>query len=507
MKRLTQSIGARYLICLALIFLSIKTYSQGRNSVWLLGHHYSSTSAEGRIEFTQNSYTVLSEQRTIPFKDTEGNIADENGNLLMSSNGVFIADANGDTMQNGTGLNPGWAVNNFPDGLALPFANLYLPFPSNLKKYILFHQTFDINTLNSPEVFYSIIDISVNNGLGSVITKNNIAISSSLSVGLAACKHANGRDWWVICLSKLATEIHTFLLTPDSVTYMGAQSFLAIPYPYGYAGQPSFSPDGTKFAFAGSYGISGMNYLSCVSLFDFNRCSGVFSLDTVIDFSDSYISFASAFSPNSQYLYFASSEHLYQYDTNAGGLVPYQLVATNDTFLSAPPVFYTNFYLMYLAANGKIYITSGSGVLDLHEMDYPDSAGTACNVNLHNIHLPCFNVGTVPNHPNYYLGRLVGSACDTLTSINDLTEHDFRFLIFPNPNNGNFKIMYLLPQNQKGLLEVFDITGKRVFSYVLPPWSTLQQFDLRFLHRGMYNCMVTSGGQRVSKKLVVMNGE
>jgi hypothetical protein len=92
---------ARWLLYLALILNYNFCFSQGRNYVWLLGHHYSSTSAEGRINFTQNSYNILSEQRVIPFMDTEGNISDENGNILMSSNGIFIADATGDTMLGG----------------------------------------------------------------------------------------------------------------------------------------------------------------------------------------------------------------------------------------------------------------------------------------------------------------------------------------------------------------------------------------------------------------------
>ncbi|MBK8413241.1 MAG: hypothetical protein IPL22_01220 [Bacteroidetes bacterium] len=45
--------------------------------------------------------------RKIPFSDTQGNISDENGDLLMSSNGYFIADATGDTMLNGANINPG----------------------------------------------------------------------------------------------------------------------------------------------------------------------------------------------------------------------------------------------------------------------------------------------------------------------------------------------------------------------------------------------------------------
>jgi hypothetical protein len=176
------------------------------------------------------------------------------------------------------------------------------------------------------------------------------------------------------------------------------------------------------------------------------------------------------------------------------------------SFLSAPPVFYTDFNSLYLAANGKIYISSGSSVLDLHEMDYPDSAGIACTVNLHNIHTSCFFRG-IPNHPNYYLGRLVGSACDTITS--SLTPNpspkERGITISPNPNNGNFKIMYLLPQNKSGKLEIFDINGRAVYSQNLPQWSTLQFISLPKLSNGVYVCSITSNNQRVNKKLVIYN--
>ncbi|MBK8876583.1 MAG: T9SS type A sorting domain-containing protein [Bacteroidetes bacterium] len=457
------------------------------------------------MTFTDTSYSILPESRTISFNDTQGNISDENGNILMSSNGVFIADATGDTMMDGGGLNPGWGVNNCPDGLCMSFANLFLPIPGDSNEYILFHQVADIAApvgLDALEIYYSIIDISQNGGLGKVVSKNNIALSGVFSWGYAACKHANGRDWWITAMNDVANGLHTFLLTPDTLEYMGLQTFPIQNYPYGFAGQPLFSPDGTKFAFGGSYGINGMNYLSSVTLLNFNRCDGVFNLDTVIDYSDNYISGSTAFSSNSKYLYFASVQKLYQFDTDTNN--PYQLVAVNDTFLSAPPVFYTDFFQLYLAANGKIYISSGSSVKHLHEINNPDSAGTACDVQLHNVFTNCFFIG-VPNHPNYYLGRLVGSPCDSLTSINDPPEHDFRFKVFPNPTmDGNFNILYLLPQNQPGKLEVFDINGRRIYEMNLPHWSTMQEVNLpKSISSGVYNCVITSGGERGSKKVVV----
>ena len=489
----------RCFLCLTVLLLSKDCLPQGYNSTFLLGYN-----AKARMSFTDTSYFIIPETRTISFDNAQANISDENGNILMSSNGVFIADATGNTMSNGGGLNPSQAVNDFPSGLPFPYADIILPMPDDSTKYVLFHQTFDFNSGYSPQVFYSIADFSFSN-FGIVLSKNNIAASGLFSTGLAACRHANGRDWWIVCLSKFATEIHTFLLTPNLISYMGSQNFPLISFsPYGFSGQPSFSPDGEKFAFAGSYGINGTNYLSCVSLFDFDRCSGIFSLDTVIDFSDNYISFATAFSPNSKYLYFASVKYIYQYDTDSFGLIPHQLVAINDSFPSPSPPFYTDFFMMYLAANGKIYVSSGSSVKHLHEMNYPDSSGVACGVQLHNVYTGVFFVG-VPNHPNYYLG------CDTtqttcpclITGINEIKQHDFRFSISPNPNNGNFKIVYLLPQNKSGILQIFDITGKQIYKQNLPQWSTLQYISLPKIANGVYQCVISGGNERVHKKLVV----
>jgi hypothetical protein len=161
---------------------------------------------------------------------------------------------------------------------------------------------------------------------------------------------------------------------------------------------------------------------------------------------------------------------------------------------------------MYLAANGKIYITSGSSVQHLHEMNYPDSAGVACDVQQHSISLGYAQLRAVPNHPNYNLGPVVGSVCDTLSVGLAEVTHDFHFSITPNPvSDGWVKLTYLLPQNKAGLLELYSITGQKVYGQTLPPWSTLQYVQLPELNNGMYSCVISSGQERTTKKMVVMN--
>ncbi|MCO5288438.1 MAG: hypothetical protein M9940_03355 [Bacteroidetes bacterium] len=97
------SVYTTLILIILLFVLKESAFSQGRNSVFFMGYHDAPTSNEARMVFTDTSYTLSLEQRDIPFSDTQGNISDENGNILMSSNGIFIADATGDTMQGGGG--------------------------------------------------------------------------------------------------------------------------------------------------------------------------------------------------------------------------------------------------------------------------------------------------------------------------------------------------------------------------------------------------------------------
>jgi hypothetical protein len=490
-----------------LLFISSESFSQGFNHTWLLGYHTSTSNNDTlmRMDFDSSNSTLVSAFRKMPFGETQGNISDANGNFLMSSNGIWIANSINDTMLNGTNLNPGFAATSAkPFGLSVLNGNIILPMPNDTNKFVLFHQTFGDFTNYAINIFYTVIDKTLDGGKGGVVSKNNIALSGAFGYGMAACKHGNGRDWWIVALNNTANIIHKFLLTPNNVQYVGSQN-LNVPAYGDWTGQPVFSPDGNKFAYRHGYGTSS-NWNQNMRLFHFDRCDATFTLDSIIDYSDSLVGFGTAFSANSRFLYFSSYSHLFQLDTdsltNIGSL---QLVKTNDTFASPSPPFYTNFYAMYLAADSKIYIVSTNSVVDLHSINFPDSSGISCNVQLHNLHLPKFNARTVPVHPNYYLGRLIGSPCDSLTSINDLAEHDFRFSISPNPSNGNFKIIYLLPQNKKGMLEIFDVTGKRVYAQNLPHWSTLQKISLPNLTSGVYSCSIISGSGRINKKLIVLN--
>ncbi len=508
-----------YLLCACIPGLMISAphdlRAQGLSHTFLLGYLQSvidthTSSPKARLLFDSNNVILIPESRKMSFRATQATISDSSGNLIIATNGCWIANATGDTMMNGAFITPqGPFYSNWCDPLAgVPFSHaaVLLPYPESDSLYILLHQTGNYAVGgNATEVYYSVIDMTLDGGLGAVIQKNVVLQTDTFAPCLAANRHANGRDWWIIALKENSDLVFKFLLTPAGISMHSTQS-LGVPPAYINVTQPTFSPDGNKFSYSFTIVNSGVPY-NDVRLFDFDRCSGMFSNPLVIDLSDGYIGLGLAFSASSKYLYATSDQMIYQINTDTTDvLASVQLVAINDGYYSPHPPFQTDFWLMYLAANGKIYITSGNGVIDLHYINYPDSAGMACDVQQHALHLPCWSGRGNVYHPNYYLGCDTTLGCPCLTvGMDEATGHDFKFSVSPNPSHGSVKIIYLLPQNKVGRLEVFDINGRRVYEMNLPPWSTLQQLDLSFLKGGVYQCVISSGGWRAARKLVVMN--
>jgi hypothetical protein len=493
----------KYLVHIVMLLLSLESLGQGYNHQWLLGSYNLQQDPKGRILFDANNYTLINENRKMPFYGTQANISDSNGNLLMSSNGIWIANATGDTMMNGSGINPGGVTSSWPNGLPMTANNIFLPYPADSNKYVLIHHTatFDGYSYPTYEIYYTLIDMTLDNGLGGVIFKNQLILQDTLNWGMTACKHSNGRDWWIIATKHNTDSVFVISLTSSGFQNISSQK-LNVPKTWYGVIQPSFTNKGDKFVYF-IYDSASLN--STVILSDFDRCQGILSNTSIVPITLNDYLFGLAISPSGKYVYTCSGNYIFQIDIDNLNV---DTVATYDGFIS--PVGFsccqTTFWNMYLAANGKIYVTSGSGVQHLHEINYPDSAGIACDVQQHAINLGYGQLRAVPNHPNYYLGCDTTSSCVCLTTgLEELEKHDFKFSLSPNPNNGNFKIMYLLPQNETGRLEIFDVNGRRVFEMNLPPWSTMQEVSLPSgISAGVYNCVITSGGERINKKIAVI---
>ncbi|MBK9425146.1 MAG: hypothetical protein IPN54_13605 [Bacteroidetes bacterium] len=344
------------LIILFLLLSGANGYGQGYNHQWLLGSYNFFQDPKGRILFDSGNYSLINENRKMVFKGTQANISDVNGNLLMASNGIWIANATGDTMMNGGGLNPGGITSNWPNGLPMTANNIFLSFSNDTNKFMLFHHTANFDGYSYPtnHIYLSEIDISLDNGKGSVTNKNQIILSDTLNWGLAACKHANGSDWWVI-ITKHNTD-STFIVNTSStgIQYISSQK-LNVPKSWYGVIQPVFSNSGNQFAYF-VYDSSTVN--STVLLFDFNRCNGTFSNPKIIPTTFGELIWGLAFSPSGKYIYACSSSSIFQIDTDN---LSVDTVATYDGFVSpvGSSCCATTFWNMYLAANGKFMSLAG----------------------------------------------------------------------------------------------------------------------------------------------------
>ena len=341
-------------------------------------------------------------------------ICDAEGNLLFYTNGYVIMNRMHQLMQNGAGLAPGLMTNDWlPYGLPLDQGAIALPMPGHDSMYYLIHARREA-FLNGPvngqssgafPLYFSVVVFDSLSPQGMVLEKNVILTEERIIHGkLTAVRHANGRDWWILVFKYFSNHYYRFLLSPEGVIEHLADSVGQI-IPSG-VGQAVFSPDGTKYV------KLNLHLGPKLDIYYFNRCLGLLDAPSHLTYLEQALFAGVAFSPNSRYLYVSSQRYLYQYDTWAEDLEASRLVIAQLPW-DVPGIPYTNFGMMQLGPDGKIYI-SGYWVNRLHIIHNPNARGAACELEINAIDWGYSIERSIPNHPYYGLGPWDGSPCDTL---------------------------------------------------------------------------------------------
>ena len=463
------------------------SYAQNRNSVWCFGD-------SALIDFSDTSNIIVGSCGL----DTRGScasIANENGKLLfyaetratISGNTTLVFDTTHQVMQNGNNIvGRGW------------YQELVIvPNPANDSTYYLF----SIGVTSIYGLYYSIIDMRLNNGLGAVTVKN-VQLQSFEQVDcLNAVKHGNGRDWWVLfrkagSLSNGNNDWYSYLITPVSVQNFSIQSIGSL--------------NKTNSGYT--------NLIGLVELYDFDRCSGLLSNPVTIEpeaLPSVPYTWSCEFSPDASKLYVSTADQptwLFQYDLNASNIT-----LSKDTLWTISSPQYAGGGLK-LAPDNKIYLASiyYNGVqfpypyqdtvynmynMNLSVINQPDSLGIACDFQPYSFYLGGKRTYLgLPNNPDYELGALTGSICDTLTSVKEITEQNV-INIFPNPFFNKIALQYQQHSNTKiKEATIFNSTGEIVFEKKVA--QTLYELDLSFLPNGVYFLTIHTEKSTITKKLV-----
>lgn len=469
---------------------------------------------------------------------------DDNGALLFYTNGCSIFNKQNEVMENGDEINLGSSnyeqeCYEYSGLFYIRSGNMTLPVPDDPNRQVLLHtrgiSTSDTNVYDAifDRLLFTEIDVQANNGLGKVIQKNQTIVADSLHDAIAAVRHGNGRDWWVVMPRGENRQFWKMLLTPEGFKEPVLQT-LPPPYPpfnikgylnidvppflleiipdeYGYeswAGQAIFSPDGTKYC--------RVIRSSGVEVFDFDRCSGEMTFRRYIPLppysaypEEHIVACGLAISPNSRYLYFNNNEGLYQFDLCEESIEngEYELIEEWDRFLDEG-FFATNFFQMRNAPDGKIYINPANSTRYIHVIHEPNKAGKACNFEQRGVILPRWSDFVINYFPNFNLFDFKDSPCDTL-GIDDpnppqptYTFEEFR--VFPNP--ANHEVMLFVPQCEGIRIQIWNIAGQITEEIPFIPSMEAYPLDVSDWAAGAYIIAAYIDAQKpVMKKIIVVH--
>lgn len=472
---------------------------------WILGYDQNQNKHELiNLNFNICPLSVFYSQTALGFSMENANtsISDKNGNLMFYSSGCNIINRKGEIIENGDKISPGVMQDYFcKDDGASPLTQgvIAIPNPGNSDQYYLFNLDmglpyFQMDSFlgTAPiKLYVQTIDMSLNDGDGKVINKDQVVIEDTFARGnIQASRHSNGRDWWIIVPKSHSNCYFLTLITPNGIQppikicdgkYWNDDD---------YEGQTVFSPDGKKYV--------RINPKNGLSVFNFSNFDGKLAEIEHIDFpNDTFYTAGVAISSNSRFLYVALRKKLYQFDLNSNIIHSSKILIGEWDGFKEP--FATIFYLCALAPDNKIYICGTSSHKYLHIIHAPDSLGLDCRFMQRDIKFDLFNFSSIPNFPNY---RSVSTKIECDSIINSSTELIWYngINIFPNPTFGNIIIKHNYIYNPT-YVEIDNLFGMKLLRKKLE--GPYEEIRINDFSDGIYFInLISNGNKYYSKKII-----
>lgn len=409
------------IVALFLILLfQFALVAQSEGKIWYFGTH-------AGLDFSTSPPSVILDGQINTLEGT-ATISDENGELLFYTDGIEVFTREHTVMPNsmdGLGGDPSSAQ-----------SAIVVPHPSNSDLYYLFTVSAYIHS----EVFYSIIDMSLNGGLGDVIADSKaISVLEETGEYIQAVPSADKTFWWVLLHKSGTSDYYAYKLTSEGLDLEN----------------PVISSTGTTSGTNGDIGFIKFNNLgnklvrtsyihNHFNISDFDNATGVVSNSLHFPV---YAAYGAEFSPNNRFLYISafSSMGLKQYDLDAGSTV-------SEIQSSAYTYNHTATGALQIAPDGKIY-SSRYGAQALDVIHSPNQQGSTATFELNGqtlggasaqLGLPNFITNLVSQTPPVLNQLLVSeitsdSAIIQATVSSDggatITERGFYYGTTPNPDS------------------------------------------------------------------------
>lgn len=361
---------ACWLVIVCNCFLSSPSFSQKYANYWAFGFY-------NGLDFNSPNGPVMAPSG-IDSSSTEGcaSICDKTtGQLLFYTNGTTLWDRTHHPMPNGTSLH---------GNVSASQAGLFVPWPGKDSLYYLFTPDAEGGAL-----YYSVVDLSLNGGLGDVTVKNQL-LAPNTGEKVTGIKHCNGTDFWVISHAMNFNLFCAYLITESGIDSKSPVYSAVGAIANDAHGYLKVSPNGKKLALVNTYdGI--------LEIDDFNTSTGIISNPIIDNFVDGY---GLAFSPNSKLLYVASFDGtgINQYDLSSGDSAT---IISSNIYITAV----SNTLGLQLAPDGKIYIVEGYNTY-LGCINKPNVPGLGCNFIDHAVDITNNSTYGLPNYIESFFNQV-----------------------------------------------------------------------------------------------------
>lgn len=261
-----------------------RSYAQGLSANWFFGQQAGLTFNGAGPASMVGSSMIAAEGCTA--------MSNPSGDLLFYTDGITVWNALHQPMAGGTGL---------LSASSSTMAATVVPKPCSTTEYYLFTVPDQLDM--SVGLRFSIIDMSLASGLGSVTTSNVLLFQPSTE-RVCAIRHANGQDVWILAHAWGSDAFHAYLISSAGVNPTPVISNVGSVHTgnaWNSAGYMKGSPDGTKVAVA--IGIDGV-----IELFSFDNTSGVISQPVQVTLPGIQQAYSLEFSPNSNLLYATNAD-------------------------------------------------------------------------------------------------------------------------------------------------------------------------------------------------------
>ncbi|MES2680017.1 MAG: T9SS type A sorting domain-containing protein [Bacteroidota bacterium] len=305
--------------------------------------------AYAALDFMNTPPTILASSN---MSVVEGcaSIANAAGNLLFYTNGVSVWNQANAVMANGTNLS---------GSLTPTQSSIIIKQPGSSNIYYIFTVG---GTTVTPGLCYSIVNMTLAAGMGSVTTKNAVLYAPACKEKLTATLHCNRNDVWIVAVEAGTNNFRSYLLTATGIAANPPVS-VAGPNSTYFTGCMKISPNGRK--------LGNVTPTGNVELYDFDNATGFLTNQLILENNSG--AYGCEFSPDGTKFYsnHTGPNRLKQWNICAGATAA--IISTAVTFTSS-----LQLYSMQLAPDNKIYI-GRPNQQNLGVINNPNVTGTGCN--------------------------------------------------------------------------------------------------------------------------------